>query len=193
MTNRVSSEPSDPKPSPLSVLASLVERGLWRSRLVMMVGVMASLGLAVGIIFVATIDVLYVFQSILGYGSTGLDPLLRTDARVGIVTNVIKAADSYLIAAIVLLFALGLYELFIQRIAIAGHSESAPRLLNIESINDLKDRIAKLILLVLVIEFFQYALQLQYTTPRDLLMLAVSILFIGTAIFVSNLKGKVSL
>jgi uncharacterized membrane protein YqhA len=59
----------------------------------------------------------------------------------------------------------------------------------VESLDDLKDRIAKLILLVLIVEFFQYALKLTYATPLDLLYLAVGILFIGGALYLSGPGG----
>jgi hypothetical protein len=48
-----------------------------------------------------------------------------------------------------LIFALGLYELFVSRIEIAEGSEFAERRLLIRSLDDLKDHLAKVVLLKL--------------------------------------------
>lgn len=106
--------------------------------------------------------------------------------RADAVTTIVKAVDEYLIAAILLLFALGLYELFIDRIDAAEDSEVTQRLLLIRSLDELKGRITSLVLLVLAIEFFWYALQLQYTSPLDLLYLAVGTLLISGALYLGT-------
>jgi uncharacterized membrane protein YqhA len=190
MTQRVAQAEGTPTNPRVLMVESIFEQVLWRSRLVMVVGVVASILMALGVFYIATVDTAYALRSILAYGANGLDPAVRSGARVEVVTSVIKAADSYLIAAILLLFGLGLYELFINHINAAEQSEVAPRLLVVRSLDDLKDRIAKLILLVLVIEFFQYALQLNYTTAQDLLFLSIAILLVGVAMYVSSLKTR---
>jgi uncharacterized membrane protein YqhA len=115
---------------------------------------------------------------------------VREALREATVAGIVKAVDGYLIAAIVLIFALGLYELFINKIdTIQEAARTAPRLVQVASLDDLKDRIAKLILLVLIIEFFQYALKLKYTSPLDLLYLAIGVLFIGGALYLSGPGG----
>jgi uncharacterized membrane protein YqhA len=123
------------------------------------------------------------------YGNPALDTASRVALRSDLVTYLIKAVDNYLIAAILLLFALGLYELFISKIDEEGHRQLMPRRLQVHSLDDLKDRIAKLILLVLVIEFFQHALDMAYTGPQDLLYLAISVLLIGVPSYFSGHKS----
>jgi uncharacterized membrane protein YqhA len=56
----------------------------------------------------------------------------------------------------------------------------------IESVDDLKDRLAKVVLLVLIVEFLQYALGARYTSALDLLYLAVGIALIGLALYLSS-------
>jgi uncharacterized membrane protein YqhA len=166
------------------------EQILWRSRLLVVVAVVASAFLAVGAFYMATVDVVVLLGSLLPYASPSLNPAAREALREATVAGIVKAVDGYLIAAIVLIFALGLYELFINKIdAIRDAARSVPRLVQVASLDDLKDRIAKLILLVLIIEFFQYALKLKYTSPLDLLYLAIGVLFIGGALFLSGPGG----
>ncbi len=174
----------------MRALEHLFERLLLQSRLLVVVAVAASAVLAAGTFYMATVDVVLLLRSLLPYASPALDAAGRVALREEIVTGIVKAVDAYLIAAILLIFALGLYELFVNRI---DPSESVarrvPRVFQVSSLDDLKDRIAKLVLLVLIIEFFQYALKLKYATPLDLLYLAVGVLFIGGALYLSGPGG----
>jgi len=166
------------------------ERVLWQSRLLVVVAVVASAFLALGAFYMATVDVVLLLGNLLPYASPTLESSAREALREATVTGIVKAVDGYLIAAIVLIFALGLYELFINKLdAIRDAARAVPRLVQVASLDDLKDRIAKLILLVLIIEFFQYALKLKYTSPLDLLYLAIGVLFIGGALFLSGPGG----
>lgn len=174
----------------MRALEHLFERLLLQSRLLVVVAVAASAVLAAGTFYMATVDVVLLLRSLLPYASPALDAAGRAALREDTVTGIVKAVDAYLIAAILLIFALGLYELFVNRI---DPSESVarrvPRVFQVASLDDLKDRIAKLVLLVLIIEFFQYALKLKYATPLDLLYLAVGVLFIGGALYLSGPGG----
>jgi uncharacterized membrane protein YqhA len=166
------------------------ERVLWQSRLLVVVAVVASAFLALGTFYMATVDVAVLLRNLLPYASPTLEPTAREALREATVAGIVKAVDGYLIAAIVLIFALGLYELFINKIdTLQEAARAVPRLVQIASLDDLKDRIAKLILLVLIIEFFQYALKLKYTSPLDLLYLAIGVLFIGGALYLSGPGG----
>jgi uncharacterized membrane protein YqhA len=82
-----------------------------------------------------------------------------------------------------LIFAFGIYELFIGDIDVIDRSEAALRFLAVHNLNELKENVARLVILVLVIEFFGVALSLQYAQPLDLLYLAVCILLVSGASF----------
>ena len=107
---------------------------------------------------------------------------LYTDA----VANIAGVIDGYLFATIMLIFAMGLYELFISKIDVAEDSDLAQRILLIRSIDDLKDRLAKVIFLVLIVKYFEYALHLSYTTPLALLQLAAGIVLIAGALWLTG-------
>lgn len=94
--------------------------------------------------------------------------------------------DGYLLAVALLIFALGLYELFVNKIEIAEGSAFAERLLLIRTFDDLKDRLAKVVLLMLVVKFFQQALQTKYASALDLLYLALGILLVAGALWLSH-------
>jgi uncharacterized membrane protein YqhA len=159
---------------------------LWQSRLLVLSGVIAGLLLAVGTFYMAAVDVVHLLGKLSTYGDRALDTAGRDALRSDLVTYLVKTVDNYLIAAILLLFALGLYELFISKMDKEGHRQLMPRRLQVHSLDDLKDRIAKLILLVLVIEFFQHALDITYTGTQDLLYLAISVLLISVPFYFSG-------
>jgi uncharacterized membrane protein YqhA len=61
-------------------------------------------------------------------------------------------------------------------------------LILIRSIDDLKSRLANVVLLMLVVKFFQEALQLSYQTPLELLSLAGGVLLLAGGLYLSHLK-----
>lgn len=166
------------------------ERLLWHSRLLLLSGVVACLCLTVGALYMATIDTYYLLGKLYAYADPMLDSASRASVRATLVTYLIKAMDNYLISAILLLFALGLYELFISKVDATEARQLMPRRLQVRSLGDLKDRIAKLILLVLAIEYVQHALEQVYTSVLELLSLAVGVLLVSAAFYLSSLKGS---
>jgi uncharacterized membrane protein YqhA len=71
---------------------------------------------------------------------------------------------------------------------VAERSEAAPGLLLIRDLDELKDRIVGLVLLVLVIAFFQRALQLRYESALDLLYFAAGVLLVSGAFYLGTRK-----
>lgn len=156
--------------------------------MLVLVAVVASIVVAVGALVMATVDAVGVVYKIGSYLDPQLAGSARGDLRAELITGMVKAIDGYLIAAIMLIFGFGLYELFINPIDAAAGTAASARLLQFRSLDDLKDRLAKVVLLVLIVEFFQYALRLSFNSALDLLYLAVGILLIGGAIYLTKDK-----
>lgn len=171
---------------PVNRVERVMELFLWNSRFMIVVPVIMSIGAALGVLFVTTIDALDLFGRIFAYADSSLSTVLRTELRLNVISQTVTVIDGYLLAAILFIFGLGLYELFVSKINIAEGSSFAARLLHIASIDDLKNRLARVVLLILIVKFFQLALGLTYTNPQDLLFLALSILLIGGALYLSN-------
>lgn len=167
------------------------ERLLWSSRLVVLLAVVAGMAVAVAMFWVATIDAVEVVKHLGQYGDTSLSAEVRADLRSMLVAHVVEVVDGYLLGAIMIIFALGLYELFISRIEAAEGSEFASRLLLIHSLDDLKDRLAKVVLLILVVKFFEYALRLEFRTPLELFWLALGVALLALALALSH--GRIGL
>ena len=166
---------------------SIIERGLLATRFLMAIPVALSLLLVLAALYLATVDALYVLSHLADYALGGSSA--QTGTRVKLITTIIKSFDTYLIAAVLLVFAFGIYELFISRLEASPHSEIVGRLLIVRSLDDLKDRLARLVLLVLVVEVLQQALQLTYSGTLDVLFLAIATLLVGAAILLGNFSG----
>ena len=174
-----------------SSLKIVFESVLWESRLLMLVAVVLSALMTLGVFFLTAIDVVQLVQSLAAYTDFSLAAEPRDDLRAKIITLVVKTIDTFLIAAILLIFAFGLYELFINELNAARKSEAARKLLQTHTLDELKSRVAGLLLLILVIEFFQQALRFRYNNALDILYLAAGILLISAAFYLSNLRtGK---
>ncbi|HYG65416.1 MAG TPA: YqhA family protein [Thermoanaerobaculia bacterium] len=164
------------------------EKFLWSSRYLIIVAVLASLAGAVAMLYVATVDAVELISHLPDYHRAA-DPDQRMALRSGVVTHIVEMVDGYLLASIMLIFSLGLYELFISGIDPAVGSENKSRVLVIENLDDLKDRLAKVVLLILIVKFFEQVLSLTFETPLELLYLAVGIALVAGALFLSHGKS----
>jgi uncharacterized membrane protein YqhA len=97
----------------------------------------------------------------------------------------IQAVDSSLLAAVMIIFALGLYELFISPINVPeGHPFR--RVLVIESLDDLKGKLATVIVILLVVKFFERSQELKTSGFLDLLMLAGGVALLGVGLWLTK-------
>ena len=159
----------------------LFEGILWNSRFFALLAVLPSLLASFILFIIGTKKILLLFKyTFLARPEYLESPKFYKYA----LETVITAVDIYLIATVMIIFSLGLYELFISKIDAA--EKSPLKLLNIKDLEDLKEKLAKVILMVLIVNFFKYATHLNYASPRDILMLAISISCIGFAMYISH-------
>jgi len=151
----------------------------------MLVAVLTSVLLALGTLYLAVVDATRVIGILTYYADPSLGSKEATYLRNEAVASIVRTLDGFLITSILLIFAFGIYELFIGDIAVIDRSEAALRFLAVNTLNQLKENVARLVILVLVIEFFGVALSLQYAQPLDLLYLAVGILLVSGGIFLT--------
>jgi len=73
------------------------------------------------------------------YASPGMDVAARASLREESITHIVEVIDGFLLASVLLIFAMGLYELFISKIDAAEDSETSGNVLHISSLDDLKN------------------------------------------------------
>lgn len=99
----------------------------------------------------------------------------------------IQAVDTGLLAAVMILFALGLFELFVGDIdAPEGHPFR--RVLVIESLDDLKSKLATVLVLLLFVKFFEEVKRLEATNFTDLAFLAGGVALLGAGLWLTTRK-----
>lgn len=168
-------------------LEQVFEGALWNSRFIVLFAVIASIATAFVMFFIATADVWYLVEHVLSY----MSPDLTVDARKALhddtITHIVEVVDGYLLALVMLIFGLGMYELFISDIDQAhDDKKTSSKILVIGSLDDLKDRLAKVILMILIVVLFERALKMHVETTLDLVYLGASIALVGVALYLTH-------
>jgi len=162
------------------------ESALWNSRFVVVIAVVASIAAAFAMFYMASVDTWYLVQHVLHYGSPDLTPEARKLLHDDTITHIVEVVDGYLLALVMLIFGLGMYELFVSDIDNARLNASSSKILVIENLDDLKSRLAKVILMILIVLLFERALKMHIETTLDLVYLGLSISLIGLALYLSH-------
>jgi uncharacterized membrane protein YqhA len=170
-------------------MSRALQQALWWSRYAVFVPVVGGVLMAFAAIWMGATDDIYVLTHLRAYATAGHDA--KGDfLRVSLLTTIVEAFDIYLIAALFLIFALGLYELFIGKLEVAEDSSFAARLLIVRDLDDLKDRLAKLVLVILMVEILRQALQLTYNTSTDVLYLGLATALAGGTFWLATHVGS---
>ncbi|ACZ11355.1 YqhA family protein [Sulfurospirillum deleyianum] len=162
------------------------EKGLWSSRMVTLLAVIFSILSAFALFLLASADLYHVLTQVYAYFFTGLHP---ENFHADIVAEIIGAVDLYLIAVVLLIFGFGIYELFISDIDVAKGT-GGDKILYVRSLDELKDKIAKVIVMVLVVSFFQRVLHSEYKDALEMLYLSLSILALSLGLYFLHKGGK---
>lgn len=172
------------------MLEKLFENTLWSSRFIVILAVIFGLIGAVILFAVASIDIFVTAKYVFTTYFTGAHPERFHEDVVG---GIIGAVDLYLIGVVMLLFSFGLYELFISEIDAAKDENGVEnQLLAIHSLDQLKDKISKVIVMVLVVGFFQKVGHTEYHGALDMFYLALSITAVAVGLYFLGKVGKKS-
>lgn len=172
------------------MLEKLFENSLWSSRFIIILAVIFGLVGAVILFAVASIDIIVTAKYVFTTYITGAHPEMFHQDVVG---GIIGAVDLYLIGVVMLLFSFGLYELFISDIdAAKDESGEENKVLAIHSLDQLKDKISKVIVMVLVVGFFQKVGHTEYKTALDMLYFGLSITAVAVGLYFLGKVGKKS-
>jgi len=98
----------------------------------------------------------------------------------------IAGVDNFLFGLVLLIFSLGIYELFVSRIDHLAGDEDRPSWLHITSLEDLKGYLGKVILIILIVGFFEHSFHMKFETALELLTLAGGIALIALSLFLTH-------
>lgn len=162
---------------------------LWKSRFIVLLAVLFGFVGAIILFIVASADILSVATYTFKVVTTGAHP---EHFHEDIVSGIIGAVDLYLIAIVMLIFSFGIYELFIANIkeVCDMDAENCDTILSVTSLDQLKDKIAKVVIMVLVVNYFQRVLHMTYETPLELLYFALAITALAVGLYFLGKVGK---
>ena len=159
------------------------EKTLWNLRYVVILSVVLSILSSITLFFLGSWDII---NSIINQ-----NPLFNPNINNNndLLFNIISSIDLFLIGIVLLIFGFGVYELFINEIDFAK-GKFSDSTLKIKSLDQLKNKIIKVIIIVLIVKFFEKILKLtpEFTSPNDVLLFSISILAICIGYFLINKK-----
>lgn len=171
----------------MGFIETLFEKGLWSSRFIIILAVVFGLLGAIVLFAIASFDIFYTTSYVINTYVTHAHPEGFHEKVVG---GVIGAVDLYLIGVVMIIFSFGLYELFISDIDPAKDEHGKEnQLLAVHSLDQLKDKISKVIVMVLVVGFFQKVGHTVFTGALELLYLALSITAVAVGLYFLSKVG----
>ena len=186
-------ESNSPKPSvkggkslaDQGIIENIFERGLWNVRFIVLLGVLFGALSAIVLFIAGSNEIISVLVTFI----PGAAHISHEETLIVI----IGAVDFYLIGLVLLIFSFGIYELFISEIDIARLESGFGTILDITNLDDLKNKIIKVIIMVLIVTFFQRILSMDFTTIQptsiDMLAMAVSICLICIGVYFLGRHG----
>ena len=165
------------------MIGNRFENALWSTRFIVLISVILSIISSIILFLLGGWDII---QAII-YKNPLLNNSIETNNEL--LFNIISSIDLFLIGIVLLIFGFGVYELFISEINFAK-DKFADSTLKINSLDQLKNKIIKVIIIVLIVKFFEKVLKLShnFTTPKDLIFFSLSILAICIGYFLINRK-----
>ncbi|XP_030454186.2 uncharacterized protein LOC115675605 [Syzygium oleosum] len=172
-----------------------IERVIYGCRFMTLLGVSGSL---VGSFLCFIKGCTYVTQSFMDYFVN----------RSKVIFLLVEAIDVYLLGTVMLVFGMGLYELFVSTLDIAksvsgeGNQQKSnlfglftlkerPKWLEIKSVNELKTKLGHVIVMLLLIGLFDKSKKAAIHTPVDLLCFSASVLLSSGCLYLlSMLNGS---
>ena len=161
------------------------EKFIWSSRFLVLFAVVASLAAALVLFLIGTFDIVRVVIEMVEYY---LGTAEHPDIHAEFVGRIIGSVDVFLIAVVLLIFSFGLYELFVSHIDSADSTE-ASNILEIGSLDILKDKIGQVIIMALIVKFFQVVLGMKFDGIDQMLVFAGSVALLALSLFLLQL-GK---
>jgi len=155
------------------------ENFLWNTRWLVLLAVISSLISSFVIFLVGTYEILHLLGVFLTSAS-------YEKFYAKLLSVVIASVDLFLIGTFLLVFALGLYELFISKIDPAEQDPLGQKVLVIKNLEDLKEKLGRLVIMVLIVAFFKQVLHLEYKDPLQTLYIAIGVFLLALALYYTH-------
>ena len=158
---------------------------IWKFRLITLVPVVMSLLGSISCFAIGT----YAELSVLGKVLQGHFTHTSSTLLIG---KVVGGIDYYLIGIALLIFGYGIYELVVSDIDPRQQEQSELRrnLLNIDSLDSLKQKLSKVIIVALIVTAFKLMVSMEVTSVSDLLQYCGGVLMLAFSSWLISRSGN---
>lgn len=153
---------------------------IWNFRFFILAPVIFSLLSALRLIVIGTIDIWAGLTIVLDPQDPEGEMTIKT------VAYIIGGVDYYLIGIVLLIFAFGIYELFISEIEIKHQDNSS--ILQSNSLEELKGKLVNVIVVALIVSLFKQMLSIEISKVSDVIYIAMAILLISISQYLLHLS-----
>jgi len=164
----------------MNIIEKIFEAMLWRSRFVVVLAVIFAVLGAISLFFVASADI---WKMVVVTWDVFINHAHPENFHEQLIGKIIGAIDLYLIAVVLLIFAFGIYELFVSEIDEANDSEVGESILAVHSLDELKSKLGNVIVMVLIVIFFKKVIHMHFETPLDMLYLSGGIFALALSLY----------
>jgi len=164
-------------------MSSKFEKILWNVRYITVLAVILSILAAFTLIILGSWNII---EAVIFYNPLFDNSIISNN---DLLFKIISAIDLFLIGIVLLIFGFGIYELFVSEIDFAN-AKFTESTLKIRDLDQLKNKIIKVVIIVLIVKFFEKVLKFSenFTSPMDILYFGLSILSICIGYFLINRK-----
>lgn len=159
------------------------ESALWNSRLILIAGVISCVLTAASFVILGLFEVLHLFHGLFAF----LVQHSPDVSRDMLVLTVIEILDTFLLSSVLFIFSFGLYELFVS--PIDKSQEHTTQAFQIKSIDQLKQKLGKVIIMLLVIKVFAFLVEIKPTDMIEMLYLAIIVLLVSVSLWLGHKKA----
>ena len=162
----------------------LFETGLWSTRYVIILGVVFSILSAIALFIAGSWEIVHAIQETLYECAHNKCQGIEDRIHHDLVPGIINAIGLYLIGVVLMIFGFGIYELFISKIDIARDDRDIT-ILEIKDLDELKNKIIKVIIMVLIVTFFQKVTgsDIDWDSAQNMMYLAISIFALSLGVY----------
>jgi len=167
-----------------SLFERLFEKALWSTRFIVVLAVIFSVVAAISLFILGSYEIYHAIVDLNHLTNKYTPEGEEIKNHSVMLLELITAVDLYLIGVVLLIFGFGIYELFISKIDIAREDE-AVTILEIENLDELKNKIIKVIIMVLIVSFFESILKISqsYDEPKEMLYFAISVFALSLGVY----------
>ena len=164
-------------------MSNIFEKILWNARYITILAVVLSIVSSFTLLVIGSCEII---EAVIFYNPLFDESITNNN---DLLFKIISAIDLFLIGIVLLIFGFGIYELFVSDIDFTN-SKFNESTLKIKDLDQLKNKIIKVIIIVLIVKFFEKILKFSesFKDPIDILYFSLSILSICFGYYLINRK-----